>query len=134
MAFNGVLFQFGDYIFPNKYIEWGSYDSAPGQRQSLDAYTDANGVTHDNALEHSKTEIKFTTLPMKEADWEEIMLNVRRNYINFNARDANCTYFNFETCQYETGHFYLDKNFRASADIENGKLQYNRVQWTFIEY
>ena len=132
--YGGYLFKFGDFIFPNKYIKWDSYDSAPSQRQSLDAYTDANGVTHDNALEHSKTEIKFTTLKMWEDEWENIMNNMVRNYINFRARDANCSYFDFETCQYKTGHFYFDKSFRAGANVIEGRLKYNEAEWTFIEY
>ena len=132
--YGGYLFKFGDFIFPNKYIKWDSYDSAPSQRQSLDAYTDANGVTHDNALEHSKTEIKFTTLKMWEDEWENIMNNMVRNYINFKARDAHCSYFDFETCQYKTGHFYFDKSFRASANVIEGRLKYNEAEWTFIEY
>ncbi len=134
MAYNGYLFQWGDYIFPMEYIKWDSYDSAPGQRQSLDAYTDEDGVTHDNALEHSKTEIKFTTLPMGEKEWGILMGNMVRNYLNFNARDANCVYFDFETCRYKTGHFYFDKGFRASVNDVNGKLRYNETTWTFIEY
>lgn len=134
MAYERYLFQFGEFVFPMKYIKWGSYDSAPSQRQSLDAYTDEDGVTHDNALEHSKTEIKFATLPMWEHEWEALMGSMVRNYIDFNARDAECVYFDFETCQYKTGHFYFDKSFRASVNEINGKLRYNETTWTFIEY
>ncbi len=134
MAYNGYLFQFGDFIFPMKYIEWDSYDIAPGQRQSLDAYTDLDGVTHDNALEHSKTEIKFNTLPMSGFEWEQLMGNIVRNYLDFDARDANCVYFDFELCQYRTGHFYFDKSFRAKANEVNENLSYKATSWTFIEY
>lgn len=134
MIYNKYLFQWGDFIFPMKYIKWDSYESAPGQRQSLDAYTDENGLTHDNALEHTKTEIKFTTVEMSGAEWAALMSNMVRNYLNFHARDANCAYYDFETCQYKTGHFYFDKSFRASANEVNGKLRYNEATWTFIEY
>ena len=134
MDYNNFLFQFGDFVFPMKHIQWDSYDTAPAQRQSLDAYTDLNGLTHDNALEHSKTEIKFTTLPMSGDEWKWIMGNMVRNYLNFDARDANCTYFDFELCQYRTGHFYFDKSFRAKANSPKGKLQYEEAEWTFIEY
>ncbi len=134
MAYSGYLFQWGDFIFPMKYIKWDSYDSAPSQRQSLDAYTDENGLTHDNALPHTKTEIKFSTIPIWGDNWELLMKNMVRNYINFKARDANCVYFDFETCQYKTGHFYFDKSFRSSANEVNGKLKYRETTWTFIEY
>lgn len=134
MAYNGYFFQWGNFIFPMKYIKWDSYDSAPSQRQSLDAYTDEDGVTHDNALPHTKTEIKFTTVSMWQSEWDAIMGSVVGNYINFNARDANCVYYDFETRQYKTGHFYLDKSFRASANDIGGVLRYSKAAWTFIEY
>ena len=102
MAFEVYLFQFGTFVFPLKYIEWNTYDSAPGQRQSLDAYTDANGVTHDNALEHSKTEVKFSTLPMSGSAWEKIMGKMVENYINHNARDAEIIIFFNIVSKYNT--------------------------------
>lgn len=134
MAYERYLFQWGDFIFPMKYIKWDTYDTAPSQRQSLDAYTDEDGETHDNALPHKKTEVKFTTVKMWEDEWEPLMGNIVRNYISFDARDAECIYFDFELCKYKIGHFYLDKSFRASANDIGGKLRYNETTWTFIEY
>lgn len=133
MAYIGYFFQWGDFIFPMKYIEWDSYDTAPNQEQSLDAYTDEDGVTHDNILPHTKTEIKFKTLPMWEDEWAALMGNITRNYLN-GKRNAYCVYWDMENCQYKTGHFYLDKSFRANANEVNGKLKYNETTWTFIEY
>lgn len=134
MAYERYLFQFGEFVFPMKYIKWDGYDSAPSQRQSLDAYTDEDGVTHDNALPHTKTEVKIATLKLWERDFDEIMGNIVRNYIDFDARDAMCVYYDFETCQYKAGHFYFDKSFRVSTNDINGSLRYNETTWTFIEY
>lgn len=134
MAYNGYFFQWGDFIFPMKYIKWDGYDSAPAQRQSLDAYTDEDGETHDNALPHKKTQVTINTLKLWEHDFDEIMGGIVRNYIDFDARDAMCVYYDFETRQYETGHFYFDKSFKASSNVINGKLRYNEAAWTFIEY
>ena len=136
MAYSGYLLKLDktNYIFPKKHINWDSYKSKPGQRQSLDAYTDLDGLTHDNALPHTKTEITFSTLPMSEKEWEQLMGNVRANYLVPEARDLNITYFDFEQCIYRSGHFYLDKSFQASANVVGGKLRYNEAAWTFIEY
>ena len=138
MAYNEYLLKFdkANFIFPEKYIEWGSYKSKPGQRQSLDAYTDLDGVTHDNPLPHAKTEISFTTLPMSGEEWELLMSNVVGNYLNFEARDLNITYFDFEQCKYRSGHFYFDKSFQVNANKnKNGAgLRYERAEWLFIEY
>ena len=136
MAYSGYLLKFDktNFIFPKKHIEWDSYKSKPGQRQSLDAYTDLDGVTHDNALPHTKTEISFDTLPMSEKEWENLMKNVRTNYLVPEARDLNITYFDFEQCIYRSGHFYLDKSFQASANEVGGSLHYKGTSWLFIEY
>ena len=55
MAYSGYLFKFGNYTFPNKYILWDTFETNPNQRQDLDSYTDANGLTHRNAISHTKT-------------------------------------------------------------------------------
>lgn len=134
MGFEGYLFKFGEFIFPLKYMVWDSFEMAPGQRQSLDAYTDLDGVARDNALEHTKTEIKFNVLPMIGKEWEWLMGNMVKNYLNFSARDANCTYFDFEQWKYRTGHFYFDKSFRVKANIPDGEIKIKETTWTFIEY
>lgn len=135
--YNGYLFQFGNYIFPNKYIKFDTYDIAPDQRQDLDSYTDGNGLTHRNALEHTKTDITFTTLQMPESAMNSILSNLELNYINPNETDANCVYYNPRKRQYSTGHFYLDPSvqFRIKkADDDGKKINYGETQWTFIEY
>lgn len=137
MAYNGYLFQFGYYIFPNKYIKFDSYDIAPDQRQDLDSFTDGNGLTHRNALEHTKTNITFTTLQISGDAMAEILANLQRNYINNNETDANCNYYNPRTGNYKTGHFYLDPSvqFRIKKVDEAGrKIKYGETQWIFIEY
>lgn len=135
MAFNQYFFQFGSYVFPNKYIKLDSYDIAPNQRQDLDSYTDGNGLTHRNALEHTKTQIQFTVMKRPESVHEAIMSSMRANYINYKERDANCVYYDPETCQYKTGHFYLDPSvsFRMER-IKNGILFFGETQFLFIEY
>ena len=137
MGYRGYLFQFGGFIFPNEYIEFDSYDIAPDQRQDLDSYTDGNGLTHRNALEHTKTNITFTTLPIPGDVMADILSNLQRNYINQNETDANCNYYNPRTGDYKTGHFYLDPSvqFRIKKVDKNGtKINYGSMQWTFIEY
>lgn len=135
MAFNGVLFKFGEFNFPNRHIKFDTYSIAPNQRQDIDSYTDANGVTHRNALEHTKTQVQFTTWEMKESDMDYIMSNIVQNYMNPNERNALCTYFDPETRTYKTGVFYLDPSLQFRiCSITNGILNYGETQFTFIEY
>lgn len=137
MAYKGYLFQFGNFIFPNKYIKFDTYDIAPDQRQDLNSFTDGNGVTQRNALEHTKTNITFTTLEMSEKAMNSILSNLESNYVNQNETDANCTYYNPRKRSYANGHFYLDPSlkFRIKKEDDSGKtIRYNETQWTFIEY
>lgn len=135
MGFNQYFFQFGDYVFPNRYIKVDTYDISPNQRQDLDSYTDANGLTHRNALEHTKTQIQFTVTKRPESVHNSIMTSMRGNYINFKERDANCVYYDPETCQYKTGHFYLDPSVQFRLErIRNGTLFFGETQFVFIEY
>lgn len=135
MEFNGLLFQFGEYIFPNQYILLDTYDIAPNQRQELGGYTDGNGVLHRNALEHTKTQIQFSVRKRPQAVHQEIMSNMRANYINHKERDSNCVYYDTETGVYKTGHFYLDPNMQFHLErIKDGLLYYGETQFLFIEY
>lgn len=131
-----ILFQFGSFVFPNKYIEFDSYDISPNQRQDLDSYTDGYGVTQRNALAHTKTQIKFNTLGMNGAEMDVITSGIAANYINYNERDANCRYYDPESRSYKTGHFYLDPSvqFRIKKVTDSGVDKYGEMTWTFIEY
>lgn len=135
--YEGYLFQFGDYMFPNEHISFESYDIAPDQRQDLDSFRNGKGVTIRNALEHTKTNITFSTLPMSGTEMEKITSNLARNYKNVNETDADCVYFNPRLCQYSIGHFYLDPSvkFRIKKVDEAGReIEYGEMQWIFIEY
>ncbi len=135
MAYSGYLFKFGNYKIPNKYILWDSYTTNPNQRQDLGSYTDANGLTHRNAIPHTKTQVQFTTRRMPENIMKDIMESIVDNYINVKERDANCTYYDTEHFQYKTGRFYIDPSFKMKIQGEkDGELWFNYKSWLFIEY
>lgn len=131
-------FKFGNFEFPDKYIKWDTFDIAPGQRQDMDSYTDGYGVTQRNALSHTKTEIKFVTLSMSAEEMDKITAGLTANYINYNERDAQCTYYDDENRCDKTGHFYLDPSLqfrRKKVNKETGKVEiYGEMTWLFIEY
>lgn len=130
-------FKFGSFNFPDELIEWGTPQKKPNQRQSLDAHTDIYGVTHDYGLPHTKTEIKFTTLPMSGAAFQAIMSGMRSNYIDYALRDADCNYYDDENGIFKTGHFYFDKSFQVNIEEVDGDgvpTQYGKMDWLFIEY
>lgn len=75
-------FRFGSFDFPDKFIEKNKVNVKPNQRQSLDAYTDAFGETHDNGVPHTKIEVSFTTLPMTSTEFRTIMDSIRLSLIH----------------------------------------------------
>lgn len=130
-------FKFGNFDFPDKYIKEDSVNVKPNQRQSIDAYTDAFGVTRDNGVPHTKTEVSFTTLEMSGAEFRSIMDRIVENYINYILRDADCVYYDDETGTFKNGHFYFDKSFQANRKEVNKQgvpTKYGEMTWKFTEY
>lgn len=134
VAYNGFMFKFGSYDFSDM-IRADSYEINPNARQDLDSYRDADGVLHRTALSHTATSIKFNVRFRSQAEHEEMMNAITSNYINSNERDANCTYYDPETCSYKTGHFYLDSNvgFKVYGTYNN-EIKFNESEMAFVEY
>jgi len=136
MANSRIVFKFGDYNFPLEYIQWNTFKVKPNQRQDLDSYTDASGLTQRNALEHTKTDIQFSTIKLSEDKYRSIMNGIVRNYRNPRERDANCEYYDQEYGANKTGHFYLNPSLEVPiVGIDSdGKFIYDAVTFHFIEY
>lgn len=133
--FNGLWFKFGDYEIPKKYIVKDTYDTAPSQIQDLNAFTDGDGVTHRNALKHTKSQVQFTLCKMSEKEWKSICDGIKRNFINKKERDGNCTYYDAWEHDYKTVHMYIDPStkFKLIEEVD-GKLMYGEIQMLFIQY
>lgn len=130
---NGI-FTFGSANFSNL-IRAGSYQITPNARQDLDSYRDADGVLQRNALKHTATVIEFDVKMLKEPNMRALMNAITGSYINFNERDAECTYFDPETGTMKSGHFYLDSNLQFSIyAVWNGEIFYNETHFKFVEY
>ena len=128
-------FKFGNFVFPDEYINEGGYKCTPNQRQDLDPYTDQFGVTQRNALAHTKTQVDITTRPgLKWEEVEEIMSGLTANYVNPRERDAMCKYFDTEYFEItpSTHHMYLDPSFFTQVRQIDKKV--DQLTFTFIEY
>lgn len=132
------LFKFGNYEIPSTLIAEGGYVTKPSQRQDLDPFTDQDGLTHRNALAHTKTEVAITT--RENLTWEQIygenglLTNIKNQYINWKERDANCEYFDTETGAptTETHHMYLESS--QSYTIKTYNKRFPAITLTFVEY
>ena len=124
------LFKFGTYIIPEEYIAEGGYDIKPNQRQDLDPFTDQFGVTHRNALQHTKTDIELTIRPLKWTDFQTLVSNLVSNYSIINERDAQCEYLDLETFTMKTGHFYLDPSCQFKIKKLNDRMDAFTLRFT----
>lgn len=128
-----MLFKFGDFDL-TPYMVAKKYKIRPNARQDLDSYTDAEGITHRNALRHTKSIVSLSIMPMTKEEKVFFMGNITRNYINPLERDANCTYYDEEYDIEKTGHFYLDPNLEFVINEDGPKKHYEEINMTFTEY
>lgn len=130
---NGI-FTFGSADFANL-IRAGSYKITPNSRQDLDSYRDADGILRRTALSHTATVVEFDVKMLWESELRPLMNAITGSYINYNERDAQCTYFDPETGTIKSGHFYLDSNLSFSIyAVWNGEPFYNETHFKFVEY
>ena len=132
MAHNGQwLVKVGAYEIPLSYIKYGTYKSAPRQRQDNDSYVDADGYLHRNPMPHTRSKIEFETVYMYEHQMREIWDNITANYIDWLERKVRLTYYDEEYDTYLEGDFYLpgtvEFKWLNSAILDNCRL-------AFIEY
>lgn len=128
------IFTFGSADFSKK-IRAESFKITPNARQDLDSYRDADGILRRTALNHTATIIEFDVKVMKESEMRPLMQSLVNSYINYNERDAQCTYFDPETGTIKSGHFYLDSNLSFSYySTAFGEIMYNETHFKFVEY
>ena len=121
------------------FIKADTLEITPNARIDFDSYRDATGVLHRNAQSHTATVIEFDTIPMFSVQFSALINNLKSQYINYNERDAQCSYFDPETNQTKTGHFYLDSNWKVSVYAswkisDQDMILYNPVHFKFVEY
>lgn len=135
MAYAGYLFKFGNFVFPDKYIDADGVSIAANRRLDMNSYADGDGVTQRNALKHTRTTLEFSTGILYESEMEEIMDGIVRNYKNPLERDAICIYYDTEHRCYKTGHFYLDSNMTwVPGGTAGGEMIYKPCKFSFVEY
>lgn len=134
MGSSRTLITFGSYDIPSKFIRYDTYVITPNMRLDLDSYRDADGLLHRNALKHTTTKIEFETPNLYEEDMEELMANIRSQYVNYSEKNATCTYYDPENCTYKSGEFYIpDLKFQIYSTAQ-GEIIYRPTRFAFIEY
>ena len=133
MAYEGYLIKVGDYIISTKkFIKADSY-SPYVNMQDLDPWTDADGYLHRNPVELKALKVEFETPTLLTNDeFEELMSNIRRNYVNKVGRECMITAYIPEYNDYVTQRCYLADFTPQIYGNYNGKIHYNSVRFAFI--
>lgn len=132
MAFNGSwLIKIGTFTFPLSLIKYGSYKTAPAQRQDNGSYVDADGYLHRSPMPHTRSKIEFETIYMSTKEMEDLMAAITSQYTDGLEKKVHLTYYEEEYSNYVEGDFYM------AATQEYTKLTknlYDNVRFAFIEY
>lgn len=133
MAFSGFLLKVGDYKFPDRYMEYATYQ-AKRNVQDLDPRRDANGKLHRNSLEHVVITVTFNIKPnLTNKEIGELMRNIRENYTNELERCALVTAYVPEMDDYITQEMYLADPLFTIKEISD-IIKYDRTTFNFIGY
>ena len=91
--YQGYLLKIGNYIVPDKYIRADSY-SAYVNMQDVEAFTDANGYLHRNAVELKVAKVEFETVAMMtNKTFSEFIRNIQNNYVSEKERKVVLLYY-----------------------------------------
>ena len=133
MSYSGFLVKVGNYIIPaNKFIRAESY-SAYANMQDLNPYTDANGYAHREAVELKAIKVEFETPAMlTNTEFEELMSNIRANYIVPGERSFYLTAYIPEYDSYVTQRAYMADFTPQMYSTARGIIRYNPVRLAFI--
>lgn len=138
MAFDGNLLKVGTYTFPLDFIKADTFVIAPNQRQDLDSGVDADadGELIRQVLPHTRTKIEFNIPCLHYKQKQELMRNLKSQYLNYGERRVPVTYFDDENDEYKTGIFYMpDIQWQYKmVDKKNADILYNETRVAFIEY
>lgn len=130
--YQGYLLKIGNYIVPDKYIRADSY-SPYVNMQDVNAFTDANGYLHRNAVELKVAKVEFETVAMMtNKTFTEFMRNIQRNYVSPKERKVIITAYIPEYDDYVTQTGYLADFTPKIYGTYGGVIHYNPVRLAFI--
>ena len=136
MAFAGYLLKSGNDIFPDKYIEFGSWESTPDQREEIKAYRDDNTRNLTRVTTAGRKSVfSFKTRDNLHLADKEIIQNFFTSHeTNATERKVSLTFWNEETNSYDTGYFYRPNMKFPIKRITSSDIIYGSLQFDFVEY
>lgn len=135
MAYSGYLLKVGAVTVPLSKIQAKTYSITPDQVLDLDPYSDANGILKRTPLDHTRSKVEFETIAQLTDDEIKTFLSIFKDaFVNTKERDLYLTYYDTDTHEYKTGHFYMPDIIYTLYSASSVKLEYNAIRVAFIEY
>ena len=143
MAFAGYLLKSGNDVFPHQYIELGSYESTPDQREEIKAERDDNSRDLIRVTAAGmKTSIHFKTRDNLTYTEKEAICNWFYSHeTDHKERKISITFWNDDpynattrTADYETAYFYRPNLKFSIKRIEGNNIIYGALEIDLIEY
>ena len=132
MAYQGFLLKLGNYTFPQNCIKPESY-RAYVNMQDVDAWTDAEGYLHRDAVNLKALKVEFETKAMlTNKEFATIMSNIQKNYTVAKARQLQITAYIPETDSYVTQTGYMADFQPQIYGTYGGVIHYNPIRLAFI--
>ena len=122
--------------FPIQYIDFGTWNTTPKQREEIKAYRDDNtrNLTRVTAAGR-KTVISFKTRPgLHRSQKEDIFKFFTTNEVNATERKIHLQYWDDENAQYDTGYFYRPNMQYTIKYVSDTDIVYDAFQIDLIEY
>lgn len=129
--------------FPDKYINFESWDSTPKQREELKAYRDDNtrNLTRVTA-EGMKSKFSFRT---RQDLTLEDKIAIQKFFTDAMEEETDPTeakkqrkvelqYWDDDSNKYSTGTFYIPNMDFPIRKITDDTIYYNEMTFTFVEY
>lgn len=129
--------------FPDKYINFESWDSTPKQREELKAYRDDNtrNLTRVTA-EGMKSKFSFRTRPDITLEDKIVIQKFFTDAMEEETdpteakkqRKVELQYWDDDSNKYSTGTFYIPNMNFPIRKITDDTIYYNEMTFTFVEY
>lgn len=137
--FSGLLVSVGGNEIPKEYIQYGSYEATPNQRQDVNSQRDLNQDLHRNVASHYKSVVKFSTRPLLEEQLRDLMDNyINPAYTDDKERKLDLEFYDPETGEYYDGEYYLvQPKFTIRCIEDRGgdlTIRYDPIDFEFIQY
>lgn len=133
MAYNGYLIRVGDYTIPMDYIKYDTY-SVTNHGQDLEAYNDANGDLHREALDNFIPKVEFNTIMLTNKKMNDLLSNIRRNYTNTVEKKLSASIYIPEYDAYVSQSVYMPDITFQIYKIDGNEILYNTTRLAFIGY